>query len=136
MTRPERPSSGRPNCPELTISVGAVAGARDSRFKMLSALKKLLRNSNLAFSPRTRELGRLKFFPKDKSSWVNPGPLKMLRQRQPGPCDAGGTVVEPGKLAAIFGKTPFCQSCLDGFAIFPPAYVIGMSGQVPSPLRS
>src|SRR5712691_12483272 len=136
MTRPERPSRGRPNCPVLTTSVGALAGANDSRFNMLRALKKLLRNSSLAFSPSQREFGRRKFFPKERSSWVNPGPEKILRQWQPGPCDAGGTVVEPGKLAAMFGKTPFCQSCFDGFAIFPPVYTIGMSGQVPSPFRS
>src|SRR6516162_8380053 len=121
MTRPERPSSGRPNCPELTTSVGAVAGARDSRFRMLRALKKLLRNSSLAFSPRKGEFGRLKFFPKEESSCVNPGPTKMLRHRQPGPCEAGGTVVEPGKLLAMLGNTPFCQSCFHGFAILPPA---------------
>src|SRR2546422_173385 len=72
MTRPDKPSNGRPNCPVLTTSVGAVAGARVSRFRMLNALKKLLRNSSLAFSPSTREFGRRKFLPKDKSSCESP----------------------------------------------------------------
>src|SRR6267154_4028979 len=117
ITRPENQYRGWPNCPALRMSVGDVAGANDSRFKMLKALKKLLRNSSLAFSPSTRELGIRKFFPKDRSSWVNPGPSKILRQWQPGPCDAGGMVVEPGKLAAMLGKIPFCQSCFDGCVI-------------------
>src|SRR6266436_7462094 len=121
MTRPERPSRGRPNCPALTMSVGELAGANDSRFSMFRALKKLLRNSSLAFSPSTREFGSRKFFPKDKSSWVNPGPVKILRQRQPGPKVPGGIGFAAfGKLAAILGKTPFCQFCLDGCAILPP----------------
>src|SRR6202007_1794851 len=117
MTRPERPSNGRPNCPVLGMSVGEVAGANVSRFNMLKALKKLLRNSSLAPSPSTRVFGRLKSLPKDTSSWVNPGPSKMLRQRHPGPNVPGGTgFAALGKLAAGFGNTPFCQSCFDGLA--------------------
>jgi len=88
MTRPDKPSKGRPNWPVFVMSVGEVAGAKLSRFRMLNALKKLLRNSSLAFSPSQREFGNKKFFPKDKSSWVNPGPRKCcgsdsLAQRCP-----------------------------------------------------
>src|SRR5215472_6333326 len=118
MTRPERPSKGRPNWLVFVMSVGEVAGAKLWKFRMLNALKKLLRNSSLAFSPRAREFGRLKFFPKERSTWVNPGPSKMLRQRQPGPKVPGGTgFAALGKLAAGFGNTPFCQSCFEGLAI-------------------
>src|SRR5260370_23846185 len=127
MTRPERPSNGLPNCPALGMSVGDVAGANDSRFKILKALKKLLRNSSLAFSPSTREFGIRKFFPKDRSSWVNPGPSKILRQWQPGPCDAGGMVVERGKLAAMLGKIPVYPSCFAGCAGLRAALIIGLS---------
>src|ERR1700686_4552209 len=106
MTRPESPSVGLPNWPVLVISVGAVAGARDSRLRILKALKKLARSSRPAFSPKMREAGNLKFLPKDKSMAVEPGPVKMLRQRQPGPKVPGGTgFAAPGKLAAGLGNT-------------------------------
>src|ERR1700676_4260662 len=105
------------------MSVGEVAGAKDSKFRMLRALKKLDRSSNFAASPMKRARGKLKFLPKDTSKDVYPGPAKMFRQAQPVP------LVVVSNSAAGFGKMPFIHCCLDGLAIAPPEYLKGMSGQ-------
>ena len=85
MTRPAKPSDGRPKFAVFAISVGWVAGMNGVKFRMLKTLKKLARIASLEPSPRNATLGIAKSLPTVRSTDVYPGPLKILRQRQPGP---------------------------------------------------
>src|SRR5260370_11191884 len=114
MTRPESPSEGRPKLPVFLMSVGVVAGIRGVRFRMLKALKKFARNPSFAPSPMSRIAGNWKSLPKDKSTDVDPGPVKMLRHRHPGP-----RVVTSNSVAGL-GKMPLIHCCLLGLLIAPP----------------
>src|ERR1700733_8845691 len=108
MTRPARPSDGRPKFAVLMMSVCAVAGINGVRLRMLNALKKLARIASFDPSPRKPTLGSVKSLPAVRSTDVYPGPLKMFRHRHPGP-----RVVISNSVAGL-GNTPLIHCCLLG----------------------
>src|SRR5882724_1238100 len=98
------------------MSVAEVAGINGARFRMFSTLKKFARMASFDPSPRNAALGKKKSLPSVRSTDVYPGPVNMLRQRQPGPR------VAVSNSAAGFGKIPLTHCCLVGFEIAPPKY--------------
>src|ERR1041385_3376015 len=114
MARPAKPSDGRPKFAVFAISVGWVAGMNGVKFRILKTLKKLARIASLESSPRNATLGIAKSLPMVRSTDVYPGPLKMLRHRQPGPS------VVVSNSAAGSGKIPLSHCFLLGLAIAPP----------------
>src|SRR5438309_7929245 len=99
---------------------------KGARFKILKALKKFARTDNCASSPRAVVRGRAKSFPRAISREVYPGPLKILRQRQPGPSvvmsksGQDAFVTLPVESALHVGKMPLMNCCLSGLEIAPP----------------
>src|ERR1700753_2914666 len=98
------------------MSVGADAGAKSCRFRILNTLNAFAHRLIFAPSPITLIFGRPKFFSSDRSTSEYPGPVRIFRQRQPGP------LVVTSKLVAGFENTPLIHSDLLGLLIMPPKY--------------
>src|SRR5665213_683768 len=123
MTRPAKPSEGRPKLPVFMMSVGAVAGRSGVKFKVLKTLNMLARMASIEPVPKNLISGNTKSLPRVTSTEVYPGPVNIFRQRQPGP-----SVVVSNSVFGL-GKIPLTHCFLVGLVIAPPLYANGISGQ-------
>jgi len=92
------------------------------KIRYIEGIKEVAVELELGVLAKPARIRKEKVLTDERSSCVNPGPSKILRPAAPpGLWYRGGRGFAAfGKLAAGFGNTPFCQSCFEGLAIFPP----------------